>query len=277
MLARVEQEYVAEVEVWRQAREDALRTPDGWLALTGLFFLEEGTHSVGSAPENAIVLPAGAPANLGTLDFFAQQATLHVQTDVPVMADGAPVRTIRMVDNKGQSPTLVTVGSVAFFIHHVGEHYAVRVRDAQNPAIAAFAGCRWFPVNVAYRVQGRFVAHDAPRDVPIDTYAGVGAVYPSIGWVEFDLLGQALRLLARQGGPGQLSFVLRDATAGRETYGLARFLFADLSDDGAVTLDFNKAINPPCAFSPYATCPLPPPENVLAVRIAAGELAPAQA
>jgi uncharacterized protein (DUF1684 family) len=266
--------YIAEIEAWRQAREAGLAAPDSWLALTGLFFLADGVHSVGSAAACDIRLPAGAPAQLGSLDFHDGQAMLHVTTDVPVLADGAPIETVRLTDNRDGAATLVTVGTVTFFIHHVGGQFAVRVRDSRNPAIAAFTGCVWFPVRPEYRVVGRLVRHPAPVDVPIKTVVQTAMTYPSVGWVEFELQGRALRLLARAGGPDQLTFVLRDATAGEETYAQARFLSADLLGDDQVVMDFNKAYNPPCAFTPFATCPLPPPENILPVRIEAGERYP---
>lgn len=274
MIALVDVTYVAEIQVWRQAREEGLRAPDSWLALTGLFFLSDGVHSVGSGADCDVVLPASAPTRLGVLHFQDGHATLEVTTDVPVLADGAPIETLRLKDNRAGAPTLVTVGTVTFFIHHVGGQFAVRVRDSRNPAIAAFAGCEWFPVKPEYRVIGRLVRHPAPVDVPIKTVVQTATTYPSVGWVEFDLQGRALRLLARAGGPDQLTFVLRDATAGAETYGQARFLSADLLAGDQVVMDFNKAYNPPCAFTPYATCPLPPSENILPVRIEAGERYP---
>lgn len=251
-----------------------MRAPDSWLALTGLFFLTEGTVTVGSAAECDVQLPPSAPAHLGTLAFRNGQATLHVTTETPVFADGARAGTLALTDNRGGAPTLVTVGSVTFFIHHVGGHFAVRVRDSQNPAIAAFPGCDWFPVKPEYRVVGRLVRHASMLEVPIRTVVNTPMTYPSVGWVEFTLHDRPLRLLAREGGAGQLSFVLRDATAGQETYAQARFLGAELLADDTVVLDFNKAYNPPCAFTPYATCPLPPPENILPVRIEAGERTP---
>lgn len=133
-----------------------LRAPDGWLALTGLFVLAEGRHTIGSASENDILLPASAPAHLGELSFKNGAATLTVTTDAPVLIDGAPRRTARLVDNGDhKQPTLVTNGAITFFVHHFGDQYALRVKDSENPAIRSFGGCRWFPVKPEYRVQGR--------------------------------------------------------------------------------------------------------------------------
>ncbi len=269
--------YITEIEAWRRQREADLRTPDGWLSLTGLYLLAEGRHTVGSDLASDIVLPASAPSHLGEIAFYAGEALLTVTTDARVLVDGVPLRSAQLVDNTGgRRPTLVTAGTVSFFIHRFGDQQAMRVKDSTNPAIAAFEGRRWFPVQPQYRVQGKFTPFTDPQEIRIGTVVNTGSTYRSIGAVDFELEGRRLQLLASAGGaPHQLFIVLRDATAGKETYGAARFLAADMAPDGSVALDFNKAYNPPCAFTPYATCPLPPPNNILPVRIPAGELYPA--
>lgn len=268
--------YITEIEAWRRQREADLRTPDGWLSLTGLYVLGEGTYTVGSDLASDVVLPASAPTRLGEIAFHAGEALLTITTDAAVLVDGVPLRSAQLIDNAGgRRPTLVTEGTVSFFIHRFGNQHAVRVKDSTNPAIAAFEGRRWFPVQPQYRVQGEFTPFADPYEVQIGTVVNTASTYRSIGAVAFELGGHKLQLLASAGGaPNQLFFVLRDATAGVETYGAARFLTTDVAPDGSVDLDFNKAYNPPCAFTPYATCPLPPRDNILPVRIAAGELYP---
>jgi len=266
--------YIAAIERWRQQREADLRAPNGWLALTGLFVLTEGRHTIGSASDNDILLPGSAPAHLGEILFEGGKTALTVTTDAAVSIDGAPRRAAYLVDNGDhKQPTLVTIGAVTFFVHHFGDQYAIRVKDSENPAIRSFGGCRWYAVKPEYRVQGRLTPFAHVREEPIGTVVNTTSVYRSVGAVEFILHGQPLRLLVTNGGaPGQFSAVLRDTTAGLETYAPARFLTVDVGIDGAVDVDFNKAYNPPCAFTPYATCPLPPPANILPVRIEAGEL-----
>ncbi len=268
--------YIEEIEAWRRQREADLRAPDGWLSLTGLYLLADGRHTVGSDVASDVVLPASAPAQLGELTFHAGEALLTVTTDPTVLVDGAPVRTAQLVDNAGgRRPTLVTAGTVSFFVHMFGGQHAVRVKDSANPAIRAFDGRRWFPVRPQYRVQGTFTPFASPQEIRIGTIVNTDSVYRSVGTIDFKLQGRKLQLLASAGGaPKQLFIVFRDATAGEETYGAARFLSAEVAPDGSVDLDFNKAYNPPCAFTPYATCPLPPRDNILPVRIAAGELYP---
>ncbi|MFN8469961.1 MAG: DUF1684 domain-containing protein [Caldilineaceae bacterium] len=268
--------YTGEIEAWRRQREADLRTPDGWLSLTGLYVLAEGTYTVGSDPASDVVLPGSAPARLGEIVFHVGEALLTVTTDAAVLVDGVPLRSAQLVDNAGgRRPTLVTAGTVSFFLHKFGDQHAVRVKDSTNPAIAAFEGRRWFPVRPEYRVQGRFTPFADPQEIPIGTVVNTDSVYRSVGAIDFALEGRPLRLLASAGGgPDQLFIVFRDATAGEETYGAARFLTAVVAPDGSIDLDFNKAYNPPCAFTPYATCPLPPRANILPLRIPAGELSP---
>jgi uncharacterized protein (DUF1684 family) len=268
--------YLAEIEAWRRQREVDLRAPDSWLSLTGLFVLADGCHTIGSALDNDIVLPSSAPARLGEVEFQAGKARLTVTTAEPVLVDGAAAVTVVMRDNSDRkSPTLVAIGPVTFFLHNFGDHHGIRVKDRTSPAIAAFGGCRWFPVKPEYRVPGRLTRYAATDEIPIETSARTAYLYHSIGFIDFVLQGEPLRLLVQPGGaPGQLSVVLRDATANQETYAPGRFLTVTVDEEGVADVDFNKAYNPPCAFTPYATCPLPPPANILPVRIEAGELYP---
>lgn len=269
-----ERAYVSEIEAWRQQREVELRAPDGWLSLTGLYLLVDGRYTVGSDAASEVMLPESSPQRLGEIEFHAGQAMLTITTDAAVLVDGTPLRTARLEDNSGgRRPTLVTAGTVSFFIHKFGSQHAVRVKDSTNPAIQAFGGRRWFPVRPHYRLQAKFSAFADPKEIRIGTMVNTDSIYHSIGSVDFELDGQRMQLLASPGSAAnQLFIVFRDATAGIESYGAARFLSADVGKDGSMDLDFNKAYNPPCAFMPFATCPLPPRENILPIRIPAGEL-----
>ncbi|MBZ0289937.1 MAG: DUF1684 domain-containing protein, partial [Anaerolineae bacterium] len=260
--------YLTEINDWRQARDESLRAEDGWLALIGLFWLHEGTNTVGSNPRADIPIDAqNIPDHIGTIEFHDGQATLHVTTDVhdvPVTVDGVPTRqAVLRDDSQKDAASLVKVGSVTFFVIRRGDEYAVRVRDANNPARLAFTGRKWFPVDEQYRVVGQFIAHDRPRSIPIANSAGQTVQQSNPGRVEFTLNGQALALEAFAAGAGELWFVFRDATSGQSTYGAGRYLYAPISESGEVHLDFNKAYHPPCAYTPYATCARPPKENLL--------------
>jgi uncharacterized protein len=165
---------------------------------------------------------------------------------------------------------VVTLGSLSLLVIRRGDRYGIRLKDRNSRLRKEFTGLRYFPVNESYRVSARFVA-DA-RKIPIPNILGQTEDTPSPGYVEFDLEGRKLRLTPVEESPNELFFIFRDLTSGRETYGSGRFLDAPVPKDGRVELDFNKAYNPPCAFTPYATCPLPPKQNRLPVPIAAGEL-----
>ena len=268
--------YMTEIEKWRAKREQDLRAPDSWLSLAGLFHLQNGQYSIGSAETNDIILPASAPATVGIIDYQDGKATVTITTDETVLIDGKPSRQSNLIDNGNRkSPTLVTTGTVTFFLHTFGEEFGIRIKDSANPAISEFAGCRWYDVKPEYHVVGRYVVNETPDIITVQTTVQVPDIYKSVGAVEFDLQGQPFRLLVQDYGvPNQRAIVLRDSTAGKSTYPPARFLNVNLNPDGSAVIDFNKAYNPPCAFTPYATCPLPPRQNILPIAIEAGELYP---
>ena len=272
-------EYVAGLEAKRRKRAEDLRAPDGWLSLTGLFELKDGEQSVGSNDAADVVLPKSAPDHLGTLTLNGKQVTLQIaaplEPDTQVWVDGELARVgdqVTLADNGGSiAPTLVRVGSVSFFVHKYGVHLAIRIKDSQNPAIRDFAGFTWFEVKPEYRVHGIFVPHSAPQKVEVKTTVNTIAEYDSPGVVEFELHGQPLHLLVTSRSGNKLSIILRDATSGNQTYPAVRFLTVEVDDANNADVDFNTAYNPPCALTPYATCPLPPRENILPVAIEAGE------
>ncbi len=266
--------YVERIEHWRQKIESDLRAPDSYLSLTGLYELGDGVYQVGSDDACEVQLPASAPARLGTLTVAGKQVHLAVQTDVPVWVDGHASRAADLEDDGdgAKVPTKVAVGTVTFFVHSYGDKIAIRVKDRANPAIRDFAGRAWFPVKPGYRVHGTFVPHAAPQTIQVESVVDTLIEYHSPGVVQFELHGQPLQLLVTDRHANKLSIILRDATAGKQTYGAGRFLTIEIDDANNADVDFNKAYSPPCAFTNYATCPLPPRENILPVAIEAGEL-----
>jgi hypothetical protein len=171
----------------------------------------------------------------------------------------------------------IAVGAVRIVVHVSGDRLSLRVRDPDGEQARAFRGFAWFPIDPAYVVRGRFIADGQPRQLPVVNTFGDVDQYATEGVVAFSLQGQELRLRPFTTRPSRFYFVFRDASSGEETYETARFLYADLLEDGTTVLDFNQAYNPPCAFNPYTTCPIPLPENVLPVKILAGERAYASA
>ena len=263
--------YRAAVEKWRQGYEAGLKSDNGWLTVAGLFWLHEGENRFGSNPVNDIVLPAGnVPADAGTFVFQAGRTLVHVKPGVAATVNGMRVETAELRPDSGDH---LELGDLTLLVHASGARYCIRLKDKNSALRKNFRGVRWFPVDESYRVTGRFVPYTPPKKVLIQNVMGDTAETTVPGYVEFSLQGQELRLDAEAADSEGLSFVFRDLTSGRETYGAARFLDTGPVQDGKVTLDFNMAYNPPCAYNPYTTCPLPTPENRLHVRIEAGEMA----
>ena len=260
LLPAASERYRAQIEQWRRQREAALRADGGWLTVTGLFWLHEGANSFGSASSNEIVLPVEpALRGGGTFVLHGGKVTLRL--------DG---QTRELRPDSAAAADMVRLGSLTMFVIRRGDRYGIRLKDANSSFRRDFKGLRYFPVDQAYRLQARFVP-DA-KQIPIPNVLGQTEDMPSPGYVEFVLRGRKLRLTPVEESPDSLFFIFRDLTSGSQTYGSGRFLDTDLPRNGAVVLDFNKAYNPPCAFTPYATCPLPPKQNRLPVPIEAGEL-----
>lgn len=266
--------YVDELNHWRHTTmENRLRDEDGWLALVGLHWLHEGRNTIGKNPTADIVLEnERIPDHLGSIELVDNQVTLTIESDVQVTVDGETVSKVLLrPDNSEGGPSLVQVGSIIFFYIRRGDEFGIRVRDLNNPARLNFTGRKWFPVDLNYKLTGKFIPHAEPRTLQIVSSTGHMLPMSNPGRVEFTLHGQTLSLEAFAAGDKEVWFVFKDKTSAVSTYGAGRFLYAPLAADGTVTLDFNRAYNPPCAFTPYATCPRPPKENILPVEISAGE------
>lgn len=271
-----DQSYETELAAWRAQGEAALRAPNGWLSVAGLFWLKEGTSRVGSDPRGEVLLPAeAAPGFVGELCLRDGVLTIAAAGNKLLLNGETPSdRPLR--DDGDDQPDQLSVGQLDLQILRRGQRVGIRVRNPAQAERSNFPGRRWYPPRPDYRVQARFVAYDPPKSITIVNILGDAVEEASPGYALFSLEGHELRLDATEAGAG-LSFLLRDRTSGAETYGAGRMLRAAAPHDGMVELDFNRAYNPPCAFTPYATCPLPPPQNHLPVPIPAGELAPPDA
>jgi uncharacterized protein len=263
----------ADWEAWRQTRLDGLRQPDGWLALAGLYWLEPGTHSFGSDSSNAVVFPPGAPPRIGTFTVADSTVAMRVDAGARVTVEGRPVTEAAMVDDLDGEPTTATLGSLSWHAIRRSRGIGVRLRDAESPVLKGFDGIETFDFDPRWRVEARLDPYDPPRTLPIPSITGVPEEEPSPGALVFEHDGETYRLDVT-GKPGDARYfvVFGDATNGRETYGGGRFVYVDApGEDGRTTVDFNRSYNPPCVFTPYATCPLPPPQNRLPFRVEAGE------
>jgi len=273
--ARPDEAYRTEIEDWRDRRQARLEGKGGWLTLAGLFWLKDGPNRFGTDPANEIVLPAGsAPDQAGVFIFEDGSTALRLASGVDGRIGGASVTGphVMQPDSSGR-PDVLEMGPLSLYVIQRGERYGIRVKDANSPVRKGFKGLRWFDVDEAWRIDARWVSYPAPRPLKVPNVLGEVSTLPSPGFAEFEVDGTLVRLDGVLEDPTSIAlfFIMRDVTSGKETYGAGRFLYADLPKRGRLTLDFNKAYNPPCAFTPYATCPLPPQQNWLPVAVEAGE------
>lgn len=254
-------DYAAELEAWRARRLRNLKAPNGWLNLIGRTPLETGTVTVGADPGSDIVLSAG-PAHLGTL-------TQHANGEVDfVPADGSPPH--HLVPDKKHPPHFLLHG-LHVEVMTTGGINALRVRDTNSTAPDQLEPLRYFPTDPDWRIVARWVPYAAPRGLTVNTTRDIETEVEVTHKAVFKKDGRTWELIATHGTPESPQFVIRDLTSRDDTYPASRFVFGENVTADSIVLDFNKAINPPCAFTEYAVCPLPPPENVMPIRIEAGE------
>lgn len=266
--------YEQELEQWRAKRLANLKGEEGWLSLIGLFWLKEGENRFGSDPAGEIVLPEGkSPAQAGTLRLAGGRVTLEARPGSGIRSGGRDVSTLELKSDEGGEATALEMGSLSFHVVKRGERLGLRVRDRENPARAEFKGMEYYPADKKWVVSARFEPYEPPKKVPILNVLGMETEEIAPGALAFEAGGREYRLQAlKEQGSEQFFIIFADQTSGKETYGAGRYLYADPPDaQGRVTLDFNRAYSPPCAFTRYATCPLPPRENRLALRVEAGE------
>jgi len=268
------EEHAAQVADWRAARDRRLRSPDGWLALVGLHWLTPGENRFGAHPANQVVLHgAQVPPRAGSL-WLAADGTVRLapHSGTEVTHGGELATDMPLADDSDGEPTILELGTLRFHVIRRGERMGLRVRDAASPALESFGGLDHFPTDPGWRVTARL--EPAPPGATVEIVDVTGSVSrdPTPGAVAFERDGETWRLTALPGEDGNLWLIFADATNGTDTYGGGRFLYSEVpAADGRVIVDFNLAYNPPCVFSPYATCPLPPPQNRLTLSIEAGE------
>lgn len=256
---------------WRQRRHERLSSEDGWLTLVGLDWLKDGDNRLGSGADSDIRLPGG-PAHWGTITVDGDEISFAPAVGESITVDGAPASPARLVaDNQGQ-PTVVRSGTLSFHVIYRGS-YALRVKDTQAPTLLAFTGVDNYPIDASWRFDARFIPAEPGQTIEIGDVLGQVNPMPVLGTIEFQRDGQSYSLLGlSEEGSDSIWFLFADRTTGRETYGAGRFLYSDgMPENGRVVVDFNKAYNPPCAFSEFSTCPLPPQQNRLDLAVTAGE------
>jgi uncharacterized protein (DUF1684 family) len=266
---------------WREKRAANLQTPEGWLSLIGLEWLKEGDNSVGSTADNKIQI-AKAPPHLAVvrLEKGGALRLLVPAGGFPkeLLVDGHAAQEQALLSDDSPNRSKLSLGGLSIIVIHRDERYGLRIKDAQAPTRVGFHGLRWYAPNPAYRVHAKWIPYNPPKMIDIPTILGTVSKLPAPGIAEFTLEGHVYRLEPVLEDPQstELFFIIRDATSKTKTYGAGRFLYTELPDHGLtqpgeIWLDFNQLQNPPCAFTPYATCPLPPTQNRLTVAIPAGE------
>lgn len=268
--------YAEHIQKWRAEREQKLKADNGWLTLAGRFVMKDGANTFGTGKDNDVVFPPElkgvGPERLGTLvvDTAGKKVTLKPADGVKMVSGDKEFTGDRVFDTAKRD----WVGTGRFRMHVIARDgkYILRLADNQSELRKNFPGCVWYAADEKYKVEAKYVEYPEEKTLTIVNVIGEKSKQPNPGYAEFKLNGETLKLDAIREGDG-LFFVFRDATAGDTTYVQARFIDVEKRPKAgeAFTLDFNEAYNPPCAFSEFTTCPTPPPQNVLKVRIEAGE------
>jgi uncharacterized protein (DUF1684 family) len=265
-------DYTRQIETWRAQRVERLKAPNGWLSLIGLHWLKDGRNTIGSAKDNDVVLAKG-PAHLGALALEGGRATLTLDAKAGAMIDGKPAKSAVLLDDSHEKPTTVAFGTASFYLIDRNGRKGLRVKDSAAETRTHFLGIDNYPIDATWRIEATWQPFKPAHSLDIPTVLGTVDKMPVPGKAVFTRGGKTYELLPvlEEAEAKELWFIFADRTSGKETYGAARFLYADLPKDGKLVIDFNKAYNPPCAFTPYATCPLAPPENRLDLAVTAGE------
>ncbi len=267
-------DYDATIKKFQQEREASLKSDTGWLTIAGLFFFSKPTATFGSAPSNDFILPAAAPKQAGTFELREGKVRVKAAPGITFQLGDKPVTSAELRSDAEGQPDRLGLGNFQLWVHMSGSRPSIRLRDPNSRLLKEFTGTRWFPINPAYRVEARYTPYDKPKTIQIPNILGDIDDMPAPGTVTFTLNGQTLTMQAvADPGDKEFWFIFRDQTSGKETYGAARFLYMPAPVNGKMIVDFNMAQNPPCAYNPFTTCPLPPPQNRLPIRIEAGEKA----
>lgn len=267
-----EQAYVRQIEQWRGDHQAELTKDFGWLTVVGLDWLKEGDNRVGADPSSQVPLPPGsAPPQVAVLSMHAGKVVLHPIAGVQLTLNGQPATETALREDTD----VLAVRHLQFYLIRRGDRAGIRLKDNDAGTRKHFRGLSWYPVDPSWRIQAKYTPWPTPHSITFHNTIGQEEHDASPGYVSFQKHGREFRLEPVIDDDGTLFFVMRDQTSGKTTYGASRFLNidppADLKKSATIWLDFNRAVNPPCAFTAYATCPLPPPQNRLTLAITAGE------
>ncbi len=263
--------YKNEIKNWRSEHEKELKGENSWFSLAGLFWLKDGINTIGNGETFDIQLTENFKSGkFGEIHFRNGVLNLKVEKGIEAIIDGKQISEMTLVSDENQKQTIVQIGSQTFYIIKREDRYGVRLKDRNSKARLDFKGLNWFPIDPKLRVTATFEAFSEPKEILIPNTIGSGYRMKSEGILKFKLFGKSYSLQPGEEN-GKFFIVFRDLTSKKSTYSVGRFLYAEKSKDGKVILDFNKAENPPCAYTTFATCPIPPQQNRLLVAIRGGE------
>ena len=270
--ANIKDEYKNEIEQWHQNRIKSLKSETGWLNIVGLYWLKEGENTFGSGKENKLIFPKGkADEQLGTFILKEGIVSLKAFVNTSILADNKPFISGVIFDKKQETPIILSHKNLRWFIIKRGNKYGVRLRDLESDALKNFSTIELFSVSEKWKVTAIYEAPKDGKTIPVNDIIGLTTETPFGGTLHFEIDGKKFHLDAILEG-NELFIVFADETTANETYGGGRFLYATKpATSDTLILDFNKCYNPPCCFTNYATCPLPPAQNRLAIKILAGE------
>lgn len=267
-------DYVKEIKQWQNERVKSLTKEDSWLSLAGLYWLEEGENRFGADPSNDIVFPEDkAPAYIGSFFLVNSKVNIQINEGINVFHQEKPIKSLQLQSDSEGEPTILRNASLSWYIIKRGDKFGVRLKDSKNSALLEFKGITTYPINLSWRVEAKLEPSDTIKTIEIPTVLGTITKEPCIGSLLVKIKGETYQLdPIGDTNSDRLFIIFSDETNGQETYGAGRFLYVDRPNPQGITfIDFNKAYNPPCAFTPYATCPLPPEQNHLPISITAGE------
>ncbi len=264
-------EYLDDIKNWQKKRIENLKKETGWLNLAGLFWLKEGENKFGSNKSNDIVFPEKAPEFIGKFLLKDSNVTIEIIEGIDVHNDGKKINTLQLKDDMQGKPTILECGSLRWYIIKRGNKLGVRLRDLESELVKNFKGIESFPINEDWKIEAKFEPYNPPKKILVPNILGTIEEEFSPGALIFNKDGKIFRIDVLNEGDSYF-LIFADETSGKETYGAGRFLYVKKpGPNEKLFIDFNKAYNPPCAFTKYATCPLPPRQNYLKLRITAGE------
>ena len=263
--------YASEISNWQNRRVLNLKKETGWLNLAGLYWLKQGENSIGSDPSNDIIFPSGAPLKIGKIILKDSVTQLKVNEGINLTINGYVAKESLLLNDLSGNPTVMSVGSYKWNVIKRGDKYGIRLRDLNSPAVKNFPGIDTYPIDKSWKIEASYIKFPEPRKIMVPTIIGTVEEDIANGSLSFTKDGKSYSIVPIVEEDSYF-LIFADETNGEETYGAGRFLYTSLPDsNGKVILDFNKSYNPPCAFTKYATCPLPPKDNYLHLKVTAGE------